>query len=1034
MKEFIPFFLYTICICSTSINYAFGQTASIHEEERVLKTYPYSDPNPIPALTGNPKIYPYFGFDGYAHKGIERKWKVVVLENDFIQVFVLPEIGGKIWGAIEKSTGHEFIYRNEVIKFRNIGLRGPWTSGGIEFNFGIMGHTPSTATPVNYLMRKNEDGSATCVVGNMDIPSRTFWRVLINLPSDKAYFETKVVWYNPTNTDRPYYNWMTAAAAVREDMEFFMPGNQYLDHPGKSMPWPYDNGRKLSVYKQNDYGPDKPYHIVGEYSDFFGGYYHHQEFGLGHWAPYDEMPGQKLWLWSLSRSGGIWENLLTDADGQYVEFQAGRQFNQYIPNGDINPITRVSFAPYLTELWSEIWFPLKGIGGMTEVSPSGILNLDIKNDQVVIGINALEPTNAILKVQQDNESLLEEPFSLRPMGVLKKTIPVKPNGLLQVDIDKMDLHYSSKPENKLIARSFTPEDDGDSDRVGSIYHGAMELMEGRYFEKARRQLDKAIAKDPFHRPTLLALAELDYRSGLYDNALAYTTSVLKQDTYHPKANYLAGIIYRALYDDLNAMESMGWAARSIEFRSVGYTQMAGIYLKNGQFEKAERYAAKALDFNRFNVNALKIIAITGRRSKQNELAEEALRQLSDLDPINNFVRFERYLADRNVNTKADFTHNIRNELPFQDYLELAIYYVNLAMNDEAISLLEMAPSSPLAYIWLANLSQADPERSERYLKKAVQSSPDFVFPFRRETLPVLQWAVGRNNSWKLKYYLALNYWAKDRLQEAQKLMEECGEDPDYFVFYLSRAKLNSKLSRGNVEKDILKALQLQPSEWRVYDRLIAYYHENNDHKEALLTSSSAYNKFPSNNSIALKHVRELLYNNRSAQAIDILGKLEVLPSEGDLEVRQLYETAYLMEAASYMSRKRFNKAITLLIKAKDWPERLGVGKPYDPDERAINYLLGICYQRKGETSEANKYFEAVLAHKGQIVGHASFLIQLKAADQLKKQAMLNDLLDMAKTSSDDLTTWAVAIFNDEQVNGIDVSDDLLVRVIGQVME
>ena len=299
---------------------------------------------------------------------------------------------------------------------------------------------------------------------------------------------------------------------------------------------------------------------------------------------------------------------------------------------------------------------------------------------------------------------------------------------------------------------------------------------------------------------------------------------------------------------------------------------------------------------------------------------------------------------------------------------------------------------------------------------------------------MLQWAVGRNNSWKLKYYLALNYWAKDRLQEAQKLMEECGEDPDYFVFYLSRAKLNSKLSRGNVEKDILKALQLQPSGWRVYDRLIAYYHENNDHKEALLTSSSAYNKFPSNNSIALKHVRELLYNNRSAQAIDILGKLEVLPSEGDLEVRQLYETAYLMEAASYMSRKRFNKAITLLIKAKDWPERLGVGKPYDPDERAINYLLGICYQRKGETSEANKYFEAVLAHKGQIVGHASFLIQLKAADQLKKQAMLNDLLDMAKTSSDDLTTWAVAIFNDEQVNGIDVSDDLLVRVIGQVME
>src|SRR5690606_18372785 len=129
-----------------------AQEARITEEETTLTTYPYSDPNPVPAFTKarKTKIYPYNLFDGYSTKSVEQKWKVVKLENDYIEVYVLPEIGGKIWGAIEKSTGNEFLYKNKVVKFRDISLRGPWTSGGIEFNFGIIGHTPSTAAPVDY--------------------------------------------------------------------------------------------------------------------------------------------------------------------------------------------------------------------------------------------------------------------------------------------------------------------------------------------------------------------------------------------------------------------------------------------------------------------------------------------------------------------------------------------------------------------------------------------------------------------------------------------------------------------------------------------------------------------------------------------------------------------------------------------------------------------------------------------------------------------------------------------------------------------
>ena len=125
-------------------------SARISEETRVLETYPFSEPNPVPILVRDPRLYPYHSFEGYSATSRPQEWKVVKLENDFIEVFVLPEVGGKVWGAVVKETGHEFIYRNEVMKFRNIALRGPWTSGGIEFNFGVIGHTPATATPVDY--------------------------------------------------------------------------------------------------------------------------------------------------------------------------------------------------------------------------------------------------------------------------------------------------------------------------------------------------------------------------------------------------------------------------------------------------------------------------------------------------------------------------------------------------------------------------------------------------------------------------------------------------------------------------------------------------------------------------------------------------------------------------------------------------------------------------------------------------------------------------------------------------------------------
>jgi hypothetical protein len=400
-------------------------------------------------------LYPYHSFEGYAKDGVPHEWKVVKLENDLIEVFVLPEVGGKVWGAVVKSTGHEFIYRNEVMKFRNIALRGPWTSGGIEFNFGVIGHTPATATPVDYALRENPDGSVSCFVGTMDLPSRTHWRVEIRLPADRAYFETNVLWYNPTPLEHPYYNWMTAAAFAQDDLEMFMPGNAYLAHSGESRPWPIDDAERfLPAYANNRFAGHKSYHVVGALHDFFGGYYHDEDYGFGHWSRHEEMPGQKLWLWALSRQGGVWEELLTDTDGQYVEFQAGRLLVQYSPGAHVNPITQAGFDPGAADLWSETWFPVEGLGGLTDASRDGAMHLEFDDSRLTVRAHAFGDFTDTLLVTSDERGLLSIPIVFSALEPTEHVVDLAGTAEFQVRLPGLGLEYVSDASKREVARPF----------------------------------------------------------------------------------------------------------------------------------------------------------------------------------------------------------------------------------------------------------------------------------------------------------------------------------------------------------------------------------------------------------------------------------------------------------------------------------------------------------------------------------------------------------------------------------------------------
>ncbi len=939
--------------------------ARISEETRVLETYPFSDPNPIPILANDRRLYPYHNFQGYSPTSEPQEWKVVKMENDLIEVFILPEVGGKVWGAVVKETGHEFIYRNEVMKFRDISLRGPWTSGGIEFNFGVIGHTPATATPVDYTVRENDDGSVSTFVGAMDLPSRTHWRVEIRLPPDKAYFETHALWYNPTPLEQPYYNWMTAAAFAQDDLEIFVPGGSYLEHSGRERPWPVDEqGRFLPLYRNNAFEGNKSYHVVGELNDFFGGYYHDDDYGWGHWSRYEDMPGQKMWLWALSRAGGIWEDLLTDTDGQYVEFQAGRLFVQYQPGDHRNPVTQAAFDPISASRWTETWFPLEGTGGMTDASREGAMHVERDGTQLRVVVNAFGDVDATMQVWSGDDSVADEAVELAALQPFEATFEVAADEPFRVALPKLGLDYNSDPSGRMLDRPFEVDDDAwpsipEADRL--VYE-ARELAKGRRYPEARALYEEAAALEPWNRGALLGLGALELRAARYEEGLTYAKRALQLDTYDAEANFLAGNLYRALGMQADARDAFGWAARSVAFRAAAYVQLAEIMAGAGEWGEADRYAGLAIESDRYSVPAWQLLAVAGRRIGEGTSADRARSELLGIDPLHHFVLAEQYLAEPGTGSRDALIGAMRSEYPGQSLLELAIGYANLGLEEDALALLELSDQvggGPLATAWAAFL-QGDATG----LGAPSGTDLAFVFPFRTETLPVLRWAAEQNGHWSWRYLLGLNFWALDRDDEAAATLAALGDEPDYGAAYAARGYLLQQAQRRDPGPDIARAAELDPQDRVLRIAQIRHTQDAGSWDDAVRLSTAARGDFPDDFNLALLHVRGLLSVDRAAEAIEVLAATHVLPSENSRESHRLYELAHMAAALNELEARRTASAREHLEAALLWPESLGQGRPYEPEERMVRYLQGVVAEVDGDDAAARRAFEAAGLGRG----------------------------------------------------------------------
>ena len=992
------------------------QQATVSESVQTVKTYPFSDPDPV--AYPSDLFYPYFRFDGFSAKGIDRPWKVVTLENEYIQLTLFPEIGGKIWGAVDKTTGKEFIYNNHVVKFRDIAMRGPWTSGGIEFNFGIIGHAPTSSTPVDYVTRQKPDGSVSCYVSSYELVTRTLWTVEVNLPKNKAYFTTITTWHNSSSIDQPYYQWMNAGYPAAGNAEFCYPGTNYIGHGGELHSFPLDEqGRDISWYEKNDFGNSKSYHIVGKYNDFYGAYWHDNDFGSIHHADYDEKLGMKIFLWGLSREGGIWEDLLTDTDGQYIELQSGRMYNQPASNSSLTPYKHTAFGPQATDKWTEYWFPVKGIKGVSKASRVGALNVLREDGFLKLYFSPLQKLSTSVKLYEGEKEVGSFALNCGVLEIWKDSIPLNESvaaGKLKVVVGENQLVYSEVPSDNITSRPKLTPADFDWGSVYGLYIQGEQWMNQKVLDKAEKYFLSSLEKDPYFLPALTGLSSLYYRQGRYEEALSRCKIALSINTYEGKANYLYGLCNVALGNKTDAKDGFSVASYSMDVRSAAYEKLAEMYLMDNNWSKAEHYALRSKEFNRMNLSADHVLMVVYRKTGQPDKAKAIIDPLLEDLPLYHAARFENYLLNRM--DEKDFVSLIRNELPFETYMELAEWYEAVGCNEEALTLFSFAENYPIAAYkkaWLLHKS-GDEAGSMIALEKANAQSPEAVFPFRSTSLKALEWAKTVRPDWKISYYEGLIYWANQDKAKALALFEG-GSGANYAPFYLSRASLKEGESRLT---DLLKAEQVDES-WRTGFALINYYISNNQWQQAVETGKKYIKKYPSNYYIGLKYAKALCETGQYQPCISLLSKIQVLPNEGSYAGRAVYREANLYRAMEQLRSKNYKQVMKSVGASKEWPENLGVGKPYDNmiDSRLEDYLEAKAVAGQGDGQKASALLSAVAGYQ---TSHSYFdsgnLLSALALRELGKESEANRMVTSWSTdfSGNRIAEWCTAIYRGEK--------------------
>jgi tetratricopeptide (TPR) repeat protein len=946
------------------------------------------DPNPQFPLVNSHNIYPYTALDDLTDNRQPKTYRAIYLENEYLKATILPQMDGRVYSLYDKVAKREVLYRNNVIKYGMVGLRGAWISGGIEFNFPN-GHTTDTVSPVASRFLENPDGSATAVVGDVDQVSGMHWEVALTLRPGAAHLEQHVTLFNSTALPGLYWWWANAAVPATQDMQFIYPMRLANPHSHTQI-WTYPiwKGVDYSWYKNVRHATSL--FGVDVHRPFFGAYYHKSDDGVIHVADYHQVPGKKTWTWGVSGDGQIWIHLLTDNDGQYCEIQSGHFQTQ---------LSQEFIAPQRVESWTEYWYPVAGLGGgFVDGTPQMAINVVYPSSaaagksSVVLAVSpAVSLHGAKIEVKLGSETLKDFlPVSFEPLATKKFTIPVVDVAAAKRQLDvtilnaegKTLLHWfagapvdgnpnlSVKPGVQEVNRK--PENEISVEEL--FLRGVNDEKEGRRL-LATSIYQEVLKRDSGYVPALLKLAEQDYYGADFEGVEALMARARARDANDPRVSYLAGVIYKEEGKMALARDAFWASLRFGGAEAPALVELGEIAIQQKQYARAAKLLRKALEYNPDDGVALSDLAVALRRGGHFDEASKAANEAVKKMPILPYALAEKWHAEQSLGDNAaiqkaaevfEKTVGYRS----QGYLEAGAWYRRLGDLTSSILVLQTATKnlaakdvSPLIYYYLA----ADERdailkyQASAAAAKAMKANVEAVFPNRPEDARVLREALAHNPSdAHAKYYMGNFLFAHSRYAEAADLWKQAaGDGFHYAVLYrnLGVYALRVQNDPASAAEYYASAIKQSPQDFRLYVDLDEIYTQlgKTSDREKLFASAPA--EVLGHDAVRARRLLLNVEERRYVEALDALKGHNFKPWEGGRVIRQFFVLANLEKGRQEFEAGQFKAAEESFRAGLEYPENLGVGKSEHPQDEEALYWLGRALEAQGEKSEAHNAWQ-----------------------------------------------------------------------------
>ncbi len=964
-------------------------------------------------------MYPYPMNDNLTSEKADRNYHIIYMENDFVRIGVMPGLGGRIFEAIDKTNGYNFFYRQHVIKPSLIGMVGFWVSGSLAWGYPHH-HGPNTVEPMDYRIEENTDGSVTLWMAYTEMRHRLRILYGYTMYPNSSRVEMTIRPSNPTPYMHSFLFW--ANPSVHCDTSYqviFPPSVEYVTHHHKRMmtTWPvadrpyggYDyTGQRIDLWKNT--GVPSSFFAWDPQEDFFGGYDHRKQAGTAWTGNHHLCTGMKYWADGNNPAGEMINEGLTDDDGRYIELMAGAYTDNqpdysWLQPGEQKDVTMT-------------WYPIRDLGGMICANSDLAMNLVTgREGEVSLRLNATRPIeNLAVVLNYDGREVHRESIRISPADPYIHDFSMDRRAdstLFSVTcLDREGralLEYHPRPRSgKPIPEALEPP----------VPPQKVETVEELYLTGARLDQFFNAPMDPV--PYYLEALRRDpgdtrvnFQLGI--RALKYKKFTEAEEYLHKAAGRITMRYARprdsdAIYNLALAKRRLGKrdeaydlfydATWNLGWHTSGYLRLAEMDCENEDYTKALDHIDRAISTNTNDLGALNLKVSILRKLDRMEETEELATQNCRKDVLNHRSRNELYLVARSENKRK--AGKILEELErimggrVQSYLELAASYACAGLYEEGYNVLSRAEQRgepfPLVYYYMGYFRHmlGDPEGAGNYFATASGKPHNYCFPYRDETIDVLQTALDYNEKDAMALYylgnLYYEYWPEMGISLWEKSQ---AIEPDFYIVQrnlalAARAHLGDPGGALELYGKAFAGKSDDPRLMYEYDQACA---------EAGIPPAERYTRiFEGRREFSklrsdcfLKEIELLVFLGRYDEAIDILIKGGFVVSEGEATLRDLFHHSHILRSLRHYINGDVARAVEDMKTALEYP----IGR-WGTERRAqMNYLLGTYYEKMGETGLARaQYQKAAAEHVGEseyLYDKGMALIKLGMHDLAVKQ-------------------------------------------------